>query len=114
MMTQEIINEIGEINISNSEDFENLDRIQELTDLLRINGDGYLACESLINLMERHPQIEFGTPGEPIPDRSCPYGEGHQGADVGLPGDDHRHAPRPDQLQARNGCYSGVLRFIAA
>jgi hypothetical protein len=66
MLTTEIIKEIEEIKIIDSEDFDNLDRIEELTNQLRTNEDGYLACKSLILLMERHPQVEFGIPGEPI------------------------------------------------
>jgi len=66
MTTQEIIIEINRMNVENSDDFDSLERIDELTDLLKINSDGYLACEHLISLLERHPNVEFGTPGEPV------------------------------------------------
>lgn len=66
MTTQQIIDELNETTISNSEDYEQLERINELVTLLKQNPDGQLACEALINLLERHPNIEFGTPGEPI------------------------------------------------
>jgi DNA-directed RNA polymerase subunit beta len=41
-------------------------------------------------------------------------GAGHQGEDVGLPGDGDRHAARPDQREAGHGRDSRVLRVVAA
>lgn len=66
MTTQQIIDELNEMTISNSEEYEQLERISELVTLLKQNPDGQLSCEALINLLERHPNIEFGTPGQPI------------------------------------------------
>lgn len=66
MTTQEITIEINRMNVESLDDFDSLERIDELTDLLKINSDGYLACEHLIYLLERHPNVEFGTPGEPV------------------------------------------------
>jgi len=66
MTTQEIIIEINRMNVESSDDFGSLERIDELTDLLKINSDGYLACEYLISLLERYSNVEFGTPGEPV------------------------------------------------
>ena len=54
------------MTIDGSEDYDNLERIDELTDLLKKNKDGHLACYAMLNLLERHPQVEFGTPGQPI------------------------------------------------
>jgi hypothetical protein len=62
MNTQEIIDEINKMTLSGSEDYNNLERIDELTTQLRNNQDGYLASETLIYLLERHPDIEFGNP----------------------------------------------------
>ncbi|WP_214229584.1 hypothetical protein [Pedobacter sp. B4-66] len=66
MTTQEIIIEINKLIIQSLDDLGALERIDKLTNLLRVNGDGYLACEHLIYLLERHPNVEFGTPGEPV------------------------------------------------
>ncbi|MBN8789439.1 MAG: hypothetical protein J0I84_20350 [Terrimonas sp.] len=66
MKTKDIIDELNQMTITDSEDYDSLKRIHELTDLLRQNEDGNLACEAMINLLERHPQVEFGTPGQPI------------------------------------------------
>ena len=54
------------MTVDNSEDYEKFDRINTLVDQLRQNNDGHLACDALIDLLERHPSVEFGTPGEPI------------------------------------------------
>ena len=54
------------MSIVDSEDFEPLERLDELADALAQNPDAYLACSSLIYLLERHPYVEFGTPGEPV------------------------------------------------
>jgi hypothetical protein len=66
MTTLEIIQAIEKIEIVSSDDDESIEKIYVLTDKLRVNHDGYLACQSLISLLERHPDIEFGTPGEPV------------------------------------------------
>ena len=66
MTTQEIISEIDQLTIDDSDDFDALDRVDELTAKLIMNNDGYLAAAHLIHLLERHPEIEFGTPGEPV------------------------------------------------
>ena len=66
MTTNEIIEKLKSLKIENSEDYETLELIEELTNSLRQNFDGILACEEMINLLERHPNIVFGTPGEPI------------------------------------------------
>ena len=51
---------------------------------------------------------------EPVPHRPGPHGARHQGEDVGLPGNGHGHAARPDQRQAGDGGDSRVLRVVAA
>jgi hypothetical protein len=66
MSTEDIINELDQMTITDSEDYEKLDRIEELTQYLRQNENGKVACESMIKLLERHPEVEFGSPGEPI------------------------------------------------
>jgi hypothetical protein len=66
MTTKDIIEELNQMTIIDSEDYEPLERIDELTDFLEQNEDGHLACDAMINLLERHPHIEFGTPGQPI------------------------------------------------
>ena len=66
MTTPDIIQKINKIVITSSDDDQSLNRIHELMVELRGNQDGYLACESLIMLLEKHPNIEFGTPGEPV------------------------------------------------
>jgi len=66
MTTNEIIEKFKNLKIENSEDFKNLEIIDELTKSLRQNSDGYLACEVMINLLEKHPEVEFGSPGEPV------------------------------------------------
>ena len=66
MTTPEIIAEIAAIRIADSEDYELLERINELMDALRQNSDSPEACAALMHLLERHPDVEFGTPGEPV------------------------------------------------
>lgn len=66
MTTKDIIEELNQMTIIDSEDYEPLERIDELTDFLKQNEDGHLGCDTMINLLERHPQVEFGTPGQPI------------------------------------------------
>ena len=75
MTTQEIITQLQSLTIDNSEDYEKLEQINTLVDQLRENRDGQLACDALINLLERHPSIEFGTPGEPIHTIECYPGQ---------------------------------------
>ena len=53
-------------------------------------------------------------PGEPVPHRPGPHGTRDQGKDVGLPGNGHGHAARPDQREAGHGRDSRVLRVVAA
>lgn len=65
-MTNEIIEKFKSLKIESSEDYQSLELINELTDFLRQNPDGYLASEEMIDLLERHPAIEFGSPGEPV------------------------------------------------
>ena len=66
MTTSIIIDKLNKLTIEHSEDYDHLEVVDELTNYLRQNSDGYLACEALINLLERHPEVEFGTPGEPV------------------------------------------------
>ncbi len=66
MSTLEIIQELSDLKITASDEDTQLERIQTLTELLRQNPDGFMACRTLIDLLERHPEIEFGTPGEPV------------------------------------------------
>ena len=33
---------------------------------LQHNHDGQLACEALLRVLERHPYLEFGTPGQVV------------------------------------------------
>lgn len=64
MTTSEIIDELNHLTIDSSEDYVQLDRLDELTALLVQNPDGYLAGEAMLNVLERHPQVEFGAPGQ--------------------------------------------------
>lgn len=64
MTTDEIIDELSRLTIAHSEDYARLDRLDELTALLAQNADGYLACAAMLAVLERHPQIAFGTPGQ--------------------------------------------------
>lgn len=66
MTTNEIIEKLKSLKIDSSEDHESLELIDELTTFLRQNSDGHLACQEMISLLERHPEIEFGLPGEPV------------------------------------------------
>jgi hypothetical protein len=66
MQTQQIIQALNQIQIIDSYDYEPLELIDELTEALTLNSDGHLACPTMINLLERHPDIDFGSPGEPI------------------------------------------------
>jgi hypothetical protein len=63
MTTAEIIAELNELTVNNSEDCAQLDRLAELTNHLQQNPDGQLACEAILRVLERHPQVEFGAPG---------------------------------------------------
>ena len=63
MTISAITDELNHLPISNFEDYAQLDRLAELTDLLAQNPDGYQACGALLALAERHPQVEFGVPG---------------------------------------------------
>ena len=54
------------MTILDSEDFEPLERLDILADELAQNPDAHAACASLIQLLERHPHVEFGLPGEPV------------------------------------------------
>ena len=58
--------------------------------------------------------LGWRAPREPVPHRAGPDGARHQGEDVGLPGNGHGHAARPDQRQAGDGGDSRVLRVVAA
>ena len=66
MTTNQIIEELNQFTINDSNDDLQLERVHEMTDMLRSNTDGIHALESLIILLERHPNVEFGTPGEPV------------------------------------------------
>jgi hypothetical protein len=63
MTTNEIIDELNHLSIAGSEDYAHLDRLDELTALLAQHPDGYLACEAMLGVLARHPQVGFGTPG---------------------------------------------------
>jgi hypothetical protein len=64
MITAEIIAELHQLTIRSAEDYAQLDRLGELTNLLPQNPDGQLACEALLGVLERHPRVEFGAPGQ--------------------------------------------------
>ena len=64
MTTTNIINELNRLTIDSSEDYARLDRLDELMAHLSENHDGQLACEAMLNVLERHPQVEFGAPGQ--------------------------------------------------
>lgn len=66
MKTSEIIEKINNLKITDENEFEALEEVSILTQELKKNDDSYLACDSLIRLLERHPEIEFGSPGEPV------------------------------------------------
>jgi hypothetical protein len=63
MTTAEIISELNDLTVNSSEDYAQLDRLAELTDYLQQNHDGQRACEAMLRVLERHPQVEFGAPG---------------------------------------------------
>ncbi|RYY09877.1 MAG: hypothetical protein EOO36_21500 [Cytophagaceae bacterium] len=63
MTTADIVAKLNRLTISSSEDYAPLDRLDELTSLLAHNPDGQLACGALLAVLERHPHVEFGTPG---------------------------------------------------
>ena len=65
MNTQEVINELNSMAID-PDDFDAVEKINKLMDELEKNSDASLACEAMINLLEKHPEFEFGTPGEPV------------------------------------------------
>lgn len=64
MTTNEIIDELNRLAIASSEDYAQLDRLDELLAQLQQNHDGQLACAAMLNVLERHPQVDFGTPGQ--------------------------------------------------
>jgi hypothetical protein len=66
MTIEQIILELNNLRIENSEDFSSLERVDELTNFIRDNEEGYKSCAAMINLLERHPSVEFGSPGEPV------------------------------------------------
>lgn len=74
MNTSDIIQVLNKLSINREqdsgqgdiEDYDFLDRIEELCGNLRQLPDGYLACEALLKLFEKYPNREFGTPGEPV------------------------------------------------
>jgi hypothetical protein len=64
MNIQSIIKELNAFRITAKDEDEALERIRELTYLINKNKEGYLACEALINVLERHPAADFGGPGD--------------------------------------------------
>ena len=64
MTTADIVTELNRLSVSGYEDYTQLDRLDELMALLQQNHDGEVACEALLDVLERHPQVEFGTPGQ--------------------------------------------------
>jgi hypothetical protein len=64
MTTDEIIDELNRLTIVGSEDYTRLDRLDALTALLAQNPDGYRACEAMLSVLERHPRVDFGLPGQ--------------------------------------------------
>ena len=54
------------------------------------------------------------TPGEPVPHRPGAHGARHQGKDVGVPGNVHRHAARSGEREAGHGRDPRILRQFAA
>lgn len=63
MTTAEIIAELNGSTVNNSEEYAQFDRLAELTNQLRQNPDGQRACEAMLQVLERHPQVEVGAPG---------------------------------------------------
>ena len=66
MNTQEIIAELNSMIINDVEDYDAVEKINMLMDELEKNNDSHLACGAMISLLERNPEFEFGTPGEPV------------------------------------------------
>jgi DNA-binding transcriptional regulator YbjK len=64
MKTAEIIDALNHLTIAGSEDYVQLDRLDELTAQLQQNHDGQLACAAMLSVLERHPQVHFGAPGQ--------------------------------------------------
>jgi hypothetical protein len=64
MTIAKIVAELNCLVIRRAEDYKQLDRLNELTAFLRQNHDGHPACEVLLTILERHPQVDFGAPGQ--------------------------------------------------
>lgn len=64
MNIQAIITELNALSIPANDEYEALDRIRELADKIENNKEGFLVCEALISLLERHPAVDFGGPGD--------------------------------------------------
>tara|TARA_R110000868_G_scaffold306435_1_gene567675 strand:- start:569 stop:997 length:429 start_codon:yes stop_codon:yes gene_type:complete len=66
MDLQEIISELKTIKIKDSEDYSKLEIIETMCDQIMGFPNGELACQALIELLERHGNIDFGNPGTPV------------------------------------------------
>ena len=64
MTTAEIIDALNHLTVASSEDYGQLDRLDEFLARLQQNSDGSLACEAMLQVLERHPQVEFGASGQ--------------------------------------------------
>ncbi|RPD45229.1 hypothetical protein DNI29_17710 [Hymenobacter sediminis] len=64
MTTDEIIGELNHLTVDSSEDYAQLDNLGELMNGLQQNSDGHRACQAILGVLERHPQVEFGAPGQ--------------------------------------------------
>lgn len=63
MKTTEIIKELNAMEIDDTNEDEMIERVDMLMQELSKNDDALTACEAMINLLERHPNTDFGGPG---------------------------------------------------
>ena len=64
MITDEIIGRLNHLTVESSEDYAQLDYLGELAAHLESNHDGQRACQAILSVLERHPHVDFGTPGQ--------------------------------------------------
>lgn len=63
MKTIDIIEELNAMVIDDTNEDEMIERVDMLMQEISKNDDGQMACEAMINLLERHPHADFGGPG---------------------------------------------------
>ncbi len=63
MITTEIIKELNSMEIDDSNEDEMIERLDMLMCELSRNDDAHSACETMIALLEKHTDVDFGGPG---------------------------------------------------